>query len=102
MSSNENPTERMKELQALRSTYSEDIRSAEMKASEVDDQMKELLRNTISELFPDIDKDRITYFRSWGWKCESDKNPFDNCVYDGYEDPCFDECLFCHDPFERK
>ena len=34
------------------------------------------------------------------WDCE--KSPVGKCVYDFYQDPCRDSCLFCHDPEERK
>ncbi len=36
------------------------------------------------------------------WECEDEKNPIGMCVYDGYQDPCWDECLFCGEPYERK
>lgn len=28
--------------------------------------------------------------------------PFGICVYDNAEDPCHDDCFFCHQPSERK
>jgi len=34
------------------------------------------------------------------WDCE--KSPVGKCVYDFFEDPCRDSCIFCHDPEERK
>ena len=34
-----------------------------------------------------------------GWDCK--KSPIGKCVYDCFEDPCRDECLFCHDPADR-
>ncbi len=36
------------------------------------------------------------------WECENKENPIGMCVYDGHEDPAWDDCLFCHEPFERK
>ena len=36
------------------------------------------------------------------WECEDDKNPTGMCYYDGREDPCWDSCLFCGEPYERK
>ena len=34
------------------------------------------------------------------WDCE--ESPVGKCVYDFYEDPARDCCLFCGDPEERK
>ena len=36
------------------------------------------------------------------WECDDKRNPIGMCVYDGMEDPCWDECLFCGEPYERK
>ncbi len=35
-----------------------------------------------------------------GWDCE--KSPLGKCAYDFFEDPSRDDCIFCHDPQERK
>jgi len=34
------------------------------------------------------------------WKCEN--SPVGKCVYEAFEDPCHDRCIFCGDPEERK
>jgi len=34
------------------------------------------------------------------WKCE--KSPFGLCMYDNVKDRVHDNCLFCHEPEERK
>ena len=34
------------------------------------------------------------------WNCEA--SPIKICVYDGYEDPINDNCLYCSHPEERK
>ena len=34
------------------------------------------------------------------WKCP--KSPIGLCVYDDCEDQYHDECIFCHEPEERK
>jgi hypothetical protein len=34
------------------------------------------------------------------WECET--SPIGYCVYDDEDDPVHDDCLFCHDPEERK
>jgi len=34
------------------------------------------------------------------WECPT--SPLGVCAYDSEADPCHDDCLFCHDPSERK
>lgn len=34
------------------------------------------------------------------WECE--KSPIDYCAYNIEDDPACDDCLFCHQPDERK
>lgn len=34
------------------------------------------------------------------WDCP--ESPFGLCAYDTYIDPAKDNCIFCHQPFERK
>jgi len=34
------------------------------------------------------------------WDCPT--SPIGTCVYDSYTDRAWDDCLFCHDPYERK
>lgn len=34
------------------------------------------------------------------WECES--SPIGVCLYNRDDDPCFDYCLFCEEPDERK
>ena len=34
------------------------------------------------------------------WDCET--SPIGYCVYEDTKDPMHDDCLFCHDPEERK
>jgi len=38
----------------------------------------------------------------WIHECEDERNPTGQCVYNGFDDPCWDECLFCGEPNERK
>ena len=33
------------------------------------------------------------------WKCADSPTGF--CIYDNLEDPAWDNCLFCNDPYER-
>lgn len=38
-----------------------------------------------------------------GWECtDVMRNVYGFCIYDDDEDPCHDNCLFCHEPEERK
>jgi hypothetical protein len=34
------------------------------------------------------------------WDCE--KSPIGTCIYNKFEDPAMDGCIFCHEPYERK
>lgn len=34
------------------------------------------------------------------WECPD--SPFGTCAYHRFEDKAWDNCLFCHDPYERK
>lgn len=34
------------------------------------------------------------------WPCE--KSPFGYCMYHNIHDPAKDNCVFCHEPYERK
>jgi len=34
------------------------------------------------------------------WVCE--ESLIGKCIYDNFEDPCLDSCLYCGDPYERK
>lgn len=98
-----NPAERMKQLEAKHERLQETVRDAESALAEVDDEILALVRETVAPMFPEVAKHGITYLTEWGWECdEPDKNPFLLCVYDDSEDPCLDDCLFCHQPYERK
>ena len=37
-----------------------------------------------------------------GWDCPDVRNVYGFCIYNEDEDPCHDNCLFCHHPEERK
>lgn len=52
----------------------------------------------IKKAWPEFDflVHRVTMF----WECPT--SPIGYCVYNGVEDRAFDNCLFCHDPHERK
>ncbi len=96
-------SEQMKQLEAKYERLQEDVHTAENRRDAVEGEIEKLVQNTVHPLFPETDKNSLVYLISWGWKCESqDENPFLLCVYDGNEDPCLDDCLFCHEPQERK
>lgn len=42
----------------------------------------------------------LWYVISDFWKCE--KSPIGLCVYDDEKDQYHDDCIFCHNPEERK
>ncbi len=69
---------------------------------QVESDIDTLVQETVRSMFPELDQDSFGY-RTSGWECESpDDNPFPLCVYNYNEDPCLDDCLFCHQPYERK
>lgn len=37
-----------------------------------------------------------------GWDCEDERNSIGTCIYDKWNDPAMDSCLFCGEPYERK
>ncbi len=37
-----------------------------------------------------------------GWDCEDERNAIGTCIYDKWNDPAMDFCLFCGEPYERK
>jgi hypothetical protein len=36
------------------------------------------------------------------WDCEDEGNRIGTCIYDRWNDPVMDSCLFCGEPYERK
>jgi hypothetical protein len=99
----ETPIEKMKKFEAEYERLQELVRDAECNLEDLNNYVEELVRETIAPMFPEMDRDGVTYLLEWGWQCEEpDKNPFPLCVYDKQEDPCLDNCLFCHQPQERK
>lgn len=47
------------------------------------------------------DAQKVDYLIHSGyWNCP--ESPTGKCVYFSLSDPCHDDCLFCHDPEERK
>ena len=65
-------------------------------------QIQTYVQDMADELLPGVIKNWLVYDPG-GWECEDKvNNPFFNCVYDDREDPVHDDCLFCHQPEERK
>lgn len=46
-----------------------------------------------------LDENKEELVRDYNWGCPG---PLGTCVYNDYDDPRHDNCLFCHDPVERK
>lgn len=62
------------------------------------------LRREVRKFLPEKD-DELTFLLDDlrigdFWDCP--KSPTGHCVYDRYKDPVMDDCLFCHEPAERK
>jgi hypothetical protein len=54
-------------------------------------------KDQVEKLITIPDGNRLTL---GNWDCPT--SPTGSCIYDATEDPCLDDCLFCHDPDERK
>jgi len=74
-------------------------RSLDDELDEIDDDIAILVNEICRPYFPDADD---FFYDAGGWTCESETSPLPCCVYDEENDPCFDDCLFCHQPWERK
>jgi len=85
-----------KHLTAKRMLVTESI---DDQLDEIDNELQNLVNDICRPYFPDADD---FFYDAGGWDCESEKNPLPCCVYDEVNDPCFDDCLFCHQPWERK
>jgi hypothetical protein len=65
--------------------------------SESEDHLLDLERAIVLEAMPGHDEHDIEI---GSWECPT--SPLKVCAYDREADPCCDDCLFCHDPSERK
>lgn len=52
----------------------------------------------MKSLFPDVDSGDLAFGDYW----DCPESPTDRCVYNRKNDPCWDHCLICGDPHERK
>jgi len=57
------------------------------------------IENTIDEI-ADVSFDERIPQGQLMWECP--KSPFGTCKYHHFEDPAWDECLYCGQPYERK
>ena len=73
--------------------------SLDQQLDQIDDEVGRLVREICEPLRPDADD---YFYDAGGWECESEENPLPCCVYDEENDPAYDDCLFCHQPWERK
>ena len=97
-----NVTEKLKLLEARYEGAYRASSTSEDQVYEAECDIDTLVQETVHPMFPEMDKDALSY-RVGGWECESpEENPFPLCVYNHEEDPCLDDCLFCHQPYERK
>lgn len=70
--------------------------AADERARRLEKEAKELLIGIADEL-KGIDPEDL--YLSAAMDCET--SPTDLCIYNTYEDPMKDDCLFCHDPLDR-
>ena len=66
--------------------------------SSIQKQVNKLVATVVEKDFPKIAADDIHC--PFNHECE--KSPFGWCVYNKLDDPAADNCLYCHEPYERK
>ena len=72
---------------------------AEAKLGKIHDDLEQLHDRMVAKLNEDNPGLGITRVSEF-WDC--DLSPVGMCAYNEDEDPCRDDCVFCHDPEERK
>jgi len=97
-------TERLRKIQELSEKYHRQKDKADHAASKAYHthcKIDKLMQEEVHSLVPESNKNWLVY-KFTGWVCESEENPLQMCIYDERDDPALDDCLFCHDPYERK
>jgi hypothetical protein len=65
--------------------------------SDAEGSLRDLERAIVLDAAPNHDEHDI---QIGSWECPT--SPLEVCAYDYEADPCCDDCLFCHNPNERK
>lgn len=86
------------EKELFKQTLAQDMKATIEEITDHIDNLTLTRTNLIKKAWPDFDwmVHRVTMF----WECPT--SPIGYCIYNGYEDRAFDNCLFCHEPHERK
>ena len=97
-------TDRLEKIEKLSEKYHKQQDKADhamRKAYHTHRKIEKLMQEEVHSLVPETNKNWLVY-KFTGWVCESEENPLQMCIYDERDDPALDDCLFCHDPYERK
>jgi hypothetical protein len=88
--------ERLDQARSARAAAYQIKIATDERAGRLEKEAKERLIAMADEL-KDCDPDYL--YLSVSMECPT--SPTDLCIYDTYEDPHKDDCLFCHDPLDR-
>ena len=68
--------------------------------TEIKKEIDDLLFEQDSILDKHLGEDEGQWHKVGTWKCN--ESPIGFCVYHPFKDPALDNCIFCHEPNERK
>lgn len=73
--------------------YRKEIQEIEQQKTSLNQKIEIIIEKSFSEY-------DWMYHVIGSWDCEH--SPFGICMYHNFEDPAHDNCIFCHQPNERK
>lgn len=82
----------------FKGTLAADLQDSISECIEKIDEIRYLRTQLVETLWADYHWMR--HVITWEWDCE--KSPFGWCAYNHREDRAHDDCVFCHQPEERK
>ena len=74
------------------------IHEIETEMEDVVEKLRSDIEDVVRGVWPEFDED--DHVITTMMECPS--SPFGFCAYHRWEDPAWDDCLFCEDPYERK
>lgn len=86
---------RVQRMRLAEEALREKIQRLEYAIERIQDRRLEIAAKALGRTMDDIETPFVH-------ECDGADNPIEHCVYDGIDDPAWDDCLFCHQPYERK
>ena len=74
------------------------IHELEIEIQDTVDRLRTDMENVVRSVWPEFDEDDHAVLSM----VECEESPFGFCAYHRWEDPVWDDCLFCEQPYERK